>query len=154
MNLPPDDSAAQLRSCQIIAVAMGVGVALFAAIAAFLGPLGQPMAALAYGLDPIALAAIFVSASSLPLLFLLPPRIVEGAKSGDPQRRIEAFRLSKILAAALCEGPAMLWCVALLLTGNTWFLVPIVLLLALMGTQIATRDSFEAATGLRVREPL
>lgn len=78
--------------------------------------------------------------------FALPPRLVEEARDRSVPQRLQTFRTSRIVGAALCEGPALLWCVAVLLSGNRWYLAPIALLIALLLLQFPTQDAFADAT--------
>jgi hypothetical protein len=147
----PVDASAVLRSTQVIVAALASGVTLFAAVAAVLGPLGDPPAPVALGLDGIALAAAVVTLTTLPVAFFLPTRLVEEARDRPVPQRLQAFRTSRILGAALCEGPALFWCVAMLLAGNRWFLAPIALLVALLLLHLPSGEGFENATGTRAR---
>lgn len=149
LNQVTSDPAAQLRVTQMIGAALLMGVVIFAAIAAVISPMGQALEAVAYGLDPIALVAVLLTISVIPLSFFIPARMIDSARGASPAQRGRVFRTSKILAAALCEAPALLWCVGLLLSGNRWFLVPIAMIATLMALQIATRGAFESATGQR-----
>ena len=148
MSTPgPSDPAALLRSTQLIVGVLACGVVVFAGIAAVVSPVGDPPPPVALGLDGTALAAVVVTLSTLAASFTVPARIVEGARSAEPPQRLQAFRTGRVVGAALCEGPALLWCVALLLSGNRWYLAPVTLLVALMLLHLPTREGFEAATG-------
>jgi hypothetical protein len=147
----PADASAVLRSTQIIVGALASGVTLFAAVAAAVGPLGDPPTPVALGLDAIALAALVVTLTTVPVAFFLPARLVEEARDRPIPQRLQAFRTSRILGAALTEGPALLWCVAMLLSGNRWFLAPIALLIALLLLHLPSAEGFENATGTRAQ---
>lgn len=147
--MEPSDPAAALRSTQIVVGALAAGVLVFAGIAAVLGPLGDPPPPVALGLDGIALAAVVVTLGAVAASFTVPPRLVEGARGSPPEQSSQVFRTSRVLGAALCEGPALFWCVALLLSGNRWYLAPVALLVALLLLHLPTNDGFEAATGER-----
>ena len=144
------DPSVALRSTQILVVALTLGVALFAVVAAVMGPIGRPLPPVVLGLDAIELVAIALSIGMVATAFLLPPRLVESMRPHGQEKRVQMFRVSRVLAAAMCEGPAILWCVALLLAGKWWYLAPIALLIGILVLQIPSRDSFEAATGERV----
>ncbi len=149
--MQPDaaEPESQLRSLQMTVVALILGVVVFAAIAATLGPLGTPFEPLAAGLDPIAIVATLLTISCAAMSFVVPGRLVGAISSDDPARKLAAYRNGKIVAVALLEGPALLWCVALLLGGNRWFLAPIAVLLVLMAAHFPTREAVREATGLR-----
>jgi hypothetical protein len=144
------DPAVQLRLTQTIVVALAAGVVVFAVVAAFLGPISEPFPPIVMGLDPIALAAIACTVSVVFVLFIVPQRRVDSVRDGEPDQRVHMFRASRLVAAALCEGPALFWGVALLLSGTWWYLVPIGMLTGLLVMQVPTRDSFERATGVRI----
>ncbi len=144
------DSAAQLRNIQIVLVALALGVALFAGVAAFVGPVASEFRPEFHGKDVLAIVAVCVSLQAIPLSFLIPAKWVKGARDRDPETRRRNFRGGRIVAGAVCEAAALLWCVALLLTGNLWYLPPIAVLVALIVWHIPSRDSFEEATGQRV----
>lgn len=144
------EPAGQLRALQIIVVALAWGVCMFAAVAYFVGPVSEPLPTIALGFDVLALVAIASTITMVPMAFLIPGHFIEASRRHATEKRIAVFRSSRILAAALIEGPALLWCVALLLTGTWWYLAPIVMLVGLLAMQIPTRGSFEDATGARV----
>jgi hypothetical protein len=150
-NSTANESAALLRSTQIIVVALILGVVTFAVVAAVIGPFGQAFPPIALGLDAIELTAIAVSISMAAASFVVPPKILESARERSDLSRAEAFRTSRLIASAMCEGPALLWCVALLLSGKWWYLGPIALLIGLLVLHIPSRDAYETATGERVR---
>lgn len=145
------DAASVHRQIRVIVHALCLGVAIFAGIAAYVGPLGTPPPAAAFGLDMIGLLAVVMTFSTAPLAFFLPGRILESARGGDFTKRAGALRTSRILGAALLEGPALLWCVGLLLTGQVLYLVPVAVLVFLMTLQAPTREGFERATGASLR---
>lgn len=145
------DAAAQLRSTQVVVVSLAVGVAIFAAIAAAVGPIDAPMPRVG-GFDALLVTALVVTITTVPLAFFLPARLVEAARGLDPARRIGAFRASRIVAAAMCEAAALLWCVALLVSGTLLYLAPIAVIVAVTFLQVPTREALESATGERVRE--
>ncbi|MBL8863305.1 MAG: hypothetical protein JNK02_15015 [Planctomycetes bacterium] len=145
----PDD-AQVLRSTQLLLAALAMGVLIFGGIALFVAPVQTPLAPVAFGLDPLALAAVLVTLTTAPLAFVLPPRLIEAARERDPAGRAQAFRASRVLAGALCEGPALLWGIALLLSGNAWFLAPLGSLALLILCLVPTRDAYESATGRRL----
>lgn len=149
-STPPADFAAELRSTQVVVVALVLGVAAFAAVALLVGPVASPLPEIVLGLDPIALTAILVSVTTVPLSFFLSARIVAAAQGLAPAQRVRAFRSARIVGAALCESAALLWCVALLVSGAFWFLAPIGVLAAVMGLHIPTAEAFGDATGQRV----
>lgn len=143
------DPARALRSLQITIAALMLGVVAFAAIAAVVGPIGTPLEPIVAGLDPIAVTAALVTISCAAMSFIVPARLVGAMPSDDPARKLAAFRASRIVAVALLEGPALLWAVALLLGGNTWFLAPIAVLVVLMAAHFPTREALQESTGLR-----
>ncbi len=144
------DPAGQLRSMQIVVAALALGVLTFGAVAYFVGPVSTPMPPVAMGFDVLALVAIASTLTMVPMAFVIPGHFIEASRDQETGRRIAVFRSSRIMAAALIEGPALLWCVALLLTGTWWFLAPIAMLVGLLAMQIPTRGSFEDATGSRI----
>jgi hypothetical protein len=151
-NSTAAEPVASLRSTQILVVALILGVVTFAAVAAFMGPVGQPFPPVVSGLDAIESAAIAVSIGMAAASFVIPAKILEVARERSDHPRAEAFRTSRLIAGAMCEGPALLWCVALLLTGKWWYLAPIALLIGLLVLHIPSRDAYEAATGERVQD--
>lgn len=142
------DPSAQLRSTQIVIAALALGVLLFAGIAAYLAPIGTPIEI--RGKDLLAIVAVVVTLQVLPLSFLVRAKLVKSAQEHEPGRRMAAFRASRIVAAALCEAGALLWCVALLFSGNLLYLAPVAVVVAVMFLHVPTRESFEDATGERV----
>lgn len=144
------DPAAELRKTQTIVVALVLGVAIFAGVAAFAGPISTAFPPVALGLDVLALAAIGVTLTSVPLSFFFAARMGASARTAPAGRRGQVYCASRIVGAALCEGPALFWCVAMLLGGNRWYLVPIALIAALMAFHVPTRESYQDATGERV----
>jgi hypothetical protein len=146
------DPAAHVRDAQIASAALAGGVVLLALIAAALGPLGAPLEPIAGGLDAVALAAAALTLLGGAASFVLP-KLAFPLTAADPEpKRLAAFRAQRLLAAALCEGPALLWCVALLLGGNRWYLLAIGALLALMAYHFPTREALHDDTGLRAGE--
>lgn len=143
---------AQLRSTQVAIIALTLGVAIFAPVAAVLAPQGKPFPPVLFGLDALALAAIGLTITMSFAAFFVPGRMVDSTRELDADRRVHAFCASRVVAAALCEGPALLWCVALLLSGTWWYLAPITLLVGLLVLQIPTRDSFTEGTGVRLHD--
>ncbi|MBK8178806.1 MAG: hypothetical protein IPK67_07915 [Planctomycetes bacterium] len=146
-----NDPSLALRGTQVIVLALAGGVVLFATVAAVVGPMSHPMEPVAFGLDPIALLAVFLSFTAVAASFFVPGRVVEAAREGTPDARANAFRSSRIIGAAMLEGPALLWSVALLLSGHRLYFIPVAILVALIGLQVPTREAFESATGLRIR---
>jgi len=144
------DPAADLRMTQTIVVALVLGVAIFAGVAAFVGPITTAFPPVALGLDVLALAAIGVTITSVPLSFFFAARMAASARAAPAAQRAQVFRASRVVGAALCEGPALFWCVAMLLVGNRWYLVPIALIATLMVFHFPTREAFQDATGERV----
>ena len=149
MTTPVPDLARELRTAQTIAVALMLGVAVFAGIAAYVAPMGGGLEPIVAGMDPIALTAAFVTVTSALMSFVVPARLVGSITTEDPARRVAAWRGGRIVALALLEGPALLWGVALLLSANRWYLLPIVMLLALMAVHFPTQDSLRSAVGAR-----
>ncbi len=144
------DPAAQLRSTQTVIAALALGVLVFAGVAAYRGPVTAALPPLVLGLDGFTLSAIVVSITTVPLSFFLPARMVEAERGADAARRVLVFRTSRVVAGALCEGAALLWCVSVLLSGNLWHLAPVALIVAAMLLHLPTRESFQDATGERV----
>jgi len=143
------DAGRALRQMQMIAVALILGLIVFAAIAAFAGPIGTPLEPIVAGLDPLAMTAALVTISCAAMSFFVPPRLVGAIASDTPEHKVAAFRSGRIVALALCEGPAVLWAVATLLSGNRWFLAPIAVLVALMVFHFPTSSALHDATGQR-----
>lgn len=152
MHTPTPTPEAQLRSTQVAIIALTLGVAIFAPVAGFLAPQGEPFPPVLWGLDALALTAITLTVTMSFAAFFVPGRMVDTMRGLSPDRRVHAFCASRVVAAALCEGPALLWCVALLLSGTWWYLAPITLLVGLLVLQIPTHDSFEAGTGVRLSD--
>jgi hypothetical protein len=148
----PSDPAAQLRSMQVVHGALMAGVAVFVGVAVAAGPVGAPLPAVVAGLDPVALAATVASVTCAALSFVLPGRLLDAVPARDVERRVGAYRTGRLLAAALCEAPALLWGVDVLLSGNRWHLGGLAGLLVLMALHAPTRASFRDATGLRLGE--
>ncbi len=142
------DPSAQLRSTQIVIAALALGVVIFAGVAAYVGPIGTPIEV--GGKDLLAIVAVVVTLQALPLSFVVRAKLVKAAQEHEPARRIAAFRASRIVAAALCEAGGLLWCVALLFSGNILYLGAVAVVVAVMFLHVPTRESFEEATGERV----
>ncbi len=151
-NPPLQLAASHLRSVQILVAALALGIVIFAGIAFQVAPIGDPMPPVVMGLDVLALAALAATITMVPMAFFLPGHFVGAASEADEDQRIAVFRTSRVTGAALVEGPALLWCVGLLLSGTTWYLAPIALLVGLLVIKIPTRDAFENATGVRITD--
>jgi len=147
-STPPSPESA-FRANRRILWAFAGGVVLFAAVASVVD-VRVDLEPVFLGLDVLALAAIVVTAQSLAMSFIVPPRMVEAAKNGDAEKRVAIYGASRLVAGALCEGPALLWCVALLLGGEHWYLVPIALLVVAIVQHAPTREGFHEATGVRL----
>jgi predicted small integral membrane protein len=151
MGNASDPSAEQiLQQARTVHVALIAGIVVFAGVAAFVGPIAPGLKSIAYGLDPVALAALLVLGATIPASMFLPPRIVDAARQRELSARRAAFSSSRIVPAAMLEGAALLWCVAILLSGNLWFLLPVAGLVSLMAVGIPTREGYESATGERI----
>lgn len=148
-----DGTAAQLGTTRTILYALAGGVVLFAAVALYVGPVGnlKPMP-IVMGLDPLVITAIVMTIGGVGMSYVLPGRIVDVAREASPAQRVSTFRASRIVAGALCEGPALFWGVLTLLTGERWCVAPMFVLAALIAMHAPTRESFESATGQRVPE--
>lgn len=146
--LAPSDT---LRSTRLVLIALAAGVVLFALVAAYVGGWLIAFDTPRFnGHDVLAIVAVCMTIQAIPLSFFLPAKLVAAARDRDTAARIHAFRTSRIVAAAFVEGAALLWCVALLFTGNLLYVIPIAVLVALLVWHVPSRESFEAATGVRL----
>ena len=123
---------------------------LFATVVSVIEPVGLDFEPVFLGLDVLGIVALVVTVQALVLSYFLRPRMVAAAKDGDRTKRVAIYGASRIVAGALCEGPALLGCVAMLLSGNRWYLAPIALLVVPIVQHAPTRDGFEDATGVRL----
>jgi len=150
MSSTPSGPEAAFRANRWILWALAGGVVLFASVVSVIEPIGVDFEPVLLGLDVLGIVALVVTVQALVLSYFLPPRMVAAAKDGDTTKRVAIYGTSRIVAGALCEGPALLGCVAMLLSGNRWYLAPIALLVVAIVQHAPTRDSFEEATGVRL----
>jgi hypothetical protein len=106
------------------------------------------------GPDPVALGFGVLSLLCVSLSFALPARLVANVPREEPERRLSTWLTGRILAAALCEGPALLWGVLLLLRGDAWLAAPLAALIVVFTLHTPTAGALRNATDLRAaREP-
>jgi len=149
MSTEPDDiPAGQLRTMQIIAAAMIMGVVFALAIFLFLLLVQQQRTILTQidDLQAVSLVALLLFVTNAPLSLVLPnivtrnslTQIAAGAAPLDGLLAIRQTTL--IIALALLEGAAMLGCIAFFLDCHALDLVVVGVALALMLARFPTRN--------------
>ncbi len=124
--------------------------------ARFVGVEGYP-AAFAIELDiedPPPRIVLIPIATALTLFFSVPAAALSGtltmkamAQATDIQERLRSYIFFKIMAAALCEGPALVWSVLVMLTGNHLYLIGTGFGLLLLAALFPTPDGLETKLG-------
>ncbi len=149
----------RLRSMQIIAAVLPLGVVVFLVICLFLVQNnGQGLAPPQNGVPVVSLIALILLAGTAPLAYLLPPlitrNIVQGIHAASSQQSgafetaeaklLPVKQTTMIIALALLEGAAFLGCNAYLLEGQPLALVVVIVALLLMLIQFPTRTRVQA----------
>jgi len=123
MNRPPPALGFR-TTAYVVWGSLLLGVLAFTVVAAFVGPGMRSRGAPAP--DALAHVALAVAVGGVLASRLVPPRLRRPA-GRDP----DAFAMSRnIVAAALCEGPALFGLVAWMVTGGATALVAIAIALA------------------------
>ena len=153
--------AAQLRTAQIIVLALLVGVFALAAVALLIGPTSPPPPAPAGaapagpfgGIDPLLLVLGALILGQLPVLVFLSAAVsrqavqIAGRLAADHEARDRALAAlwfnAVIVRAALAEGAGLLAGVILLLKGETIALAGVAFAVVVLLVLLPTRGRLE-----------
>lgn len=142
------DSQSHIRSLQTIYLIMiGIAVAFGAVALSLGGILEEPAREQIEGILTIVFTAL--TAIELILSFWLPNRMMASKESAHAAERLAAYRQGKTTAAALCQGPALMWGVLILLSGNIWYALPMAICITALMTRFPTMMELEALFGKR-----
>jgi hypothetical protein len=153
MSTEPDDiPLARLKTMQIIAAAMMMGIVGALAIFLFLVTTQQkrPIVTELADLQAISIVALVLFATNAPLSLVLPGLVTTNslrqlATSTSAVDRLLALRQTTlIIGLALVEGAAMLACIAFFLECHVLDLVVVGLALILMLARFPTRNRVRA----------
>jgi hypothetical protein len=152
MSLEPDDvPAPQLRTMQIIAAAMMMGIvfALMIFLVLVTGQNKQVITDLDH-LQVVSIVAVVLFATNAPLSVAMPGIVSRNAlrplaASASPVDGLMALRQTTlIIGLALLEGAAMLACIAFFLECHVIDLIVVGLALAFMAARFPTRNRVHA----------
>lgn len=176
----PNAPAAQVRTAQIIVLALLAGVVALAAVAMVVGPVSPPPTAPAAGappagpfggIDPLLLVLGALIVGQVPALVFLGAGVSRQAAqtaarlAADPESRDRALAAlwfnSVIVRAALAEGAGLFGGVVLLLKGDPLALAGVGFAVAVLLALVPTRGRLEhfvrraanAAANMPTREP-
>lgn len=144
-NLRLESFAKALSGARILYFALIVGIVVFSALALVLEIEVE---------NPPPNVVLFPVAAGLSLFFSIPAAALSRkltataiAQAGDAQEALGTYLKFKVVAAALVEGPALLWAVLVLLTAERWCLAGTGVGLLLLAWIFPSADELETLLG-------